>query len=246
MADKLLAYPTLPASLFSSLSSHPMQATFDNKTNLLSANIRSSVDNSILYSITTSHNLWGRTVTLLKDANPAPGDSPIVGAIYWRERLFMIHGHRKSIDDIKRRPPGFVHDPKPKSSQTAGKVQRTQSRVSRRDSVKVNRAPSRNRSGKAKAEDHPIKQSKSVMIPTATTASVPHCTSCFSLARRSSLILSQIGLGDWWRSLSCAARYWRWAADRTEYELSYHHEQWKVGPFFRHSSFHPAHIHHLF
>lgn len=59
--------------------------------------------------------------------------------------------------------------------------------------------------------------------------SVPRCTSwSWPLLRPSSALLGYIGLADWWRSVTCTARYWRWAADRSEYALSYQREQWKV------------------
>lgn len=209
-----------------------MEATFDNQTNLLSCNIRSSVDNSIIYTITTSHNLWGRTVTLLKDANPALGDSPIVGAIYWRERLFEVHGHRKSISDIKCKPPGFTRGHPHPHAPRAAKAQhrRTQSQVTQRS-----RHSNRDRSGKG--EDGQGKRRERVREDNSESRSAPLCTSCWSIARRSSAILGQFGLGDWWRSLTCSARHWQWAADRTEYELTYHHEQWQV-------CYHSLHIHH--
>jgi hypothetical protein len=228
-----------------------MEATFDNKTNLLSANVRSFVDSSVLYNISTAHNLWGRTVTTLKDANPALGTkSPIVGAIYWRERLFEVNGHRKSISDIKRKPPGFVADVQlpSKKSKSGGKTKRDRSRSKGRDEQKKKRDHSRSRD--AKRADHSEKRNKSRSRskaekqkkrkndpePEASTkraggtavAVVPGCTPCLSLARRSSLLFSQIGLGNWWRSVTCKTRHWRWTADRTEYELVYHHEQWKV------------------
>jgi hypothetical protein len=209
-----------------------MQATFDNKINLLSAHIRSSVDDSILYSVTTSHNLWGRTVTLLKDANPAPGNSPIVGAIYWRERLFMVHGHRKSIDDIKRRPPGFMHalDAKPTRN---GLHKRTQSLVSKKDGITAtDRAPSRKLKGAAdkmegQDRDKKRKRSKSVTIASPPTIISP-VQQYASGVPLSSVVLGKFGLGSWWRSMSCITRHWRWASDRTEYEMTYRHERWKV------------------
>lgn len=205
----------------------PMQATFDNKINLLSAHIRSSVDDSILYSISTTHNLWGRTVTLLKDANPAPGSSPIVGAIYWRERLFMVHGHRKPIDDIKRKTPGFVLDAKPTRN---GQHRRTQSQVSKKEDVK---APSRKLKGtndktEGQDRDSKRKRSKSVTIASPPIIASPLQQSFVPLARNPSVFLNKVGLGNWWRSMSCITRYWRWASDRTEYEMTYHHEHWKV------------------
>ncbi|EKM79534.1 hypothetical protein AGABI1DRAFT_128681 [Agaricus bisporus var. burnettii JB137-S8] len=217
-----------------------MQASFDNKINLLSAHIRSSVDDSILYSISTTHNLWGRTVTLLKDANPAPGSSPIVGAIYWRERLFMVHGHRKPIDDIKRKTPGFVLDAKPTRN---GQHRRTQSQVSKKEDVK---APSRKLKGtndktEGQDRDSKRKRSKSVTIASPPIIASPLQQSFVPLARNPSVFLNKVGLGNWWRSMSCITRYWRWASDRTEYEMTYHHEHWKALTILDHERRHHSH-----
>ncbi|KAJ3561069.1 hypothetical protein NP233_g10425 [Leucocoprinus birnbaumii] len=216
-----------------------MEATFDNKTNLISCNVRSCVDSSVLYNISTTHNLWGRTVTLLKDANPTLGaNSPIVGAIYWRERLFEVNGHRKSISDIKRKPPGFVAanvQPQPKS-RSGGKHRRSHSRSRAKDESKKKRERSRDartthdKEKKPNSRSKPANRRKNEPEPKDQIIAVPTpgCTSCLGFTRRSSIFFSQIGLGDWWRSVTCSTRYWRWSADRTEYELSYHHEQWKV------------------
>lgn len=207
-----------------------MEASFDNKTNLLNANIRSSVDNSIIYTISTSHNLWGRTITILKDANPLLGDSPIVGAIYWRERLFEVHGHRKSISDIKTRPPGFSSIRG--GGGQGGGVEKIQGR-------RVDRTVK----DKKKKNERTATTTITTTTPrtTATTIakregdndsnsnSVPQCTFWPPLVRRSSAaLLGYLRLVDWWRSVTCTARYWRWAADRSEFKLSYQHEQWKV------------------
>ncbi|KAF9443232.1 hypothetical protein P691DRAFT_809288 [Macrolepiota fuliginosa MF-IS2] len=198
-----------------------MEATFDNKTNLLSANIRSSVDSSILYTITTSHNLWGRTITLLKDANPALGDSPAVGAIYWRERLFEVHGHRKSISDIKHRQPVFPRAQPRVQQQHAAKVhRRSQSHVSQ----KSNR-DEKGKGGQGKEKDQDQEKVKEDIVK---AKSAPQWTTCFPLVRRSSAILGQLGLVEWWRSMTCNTRFWRWSADRMAYEMAYHREQWQA------------------
>jgi len=195
-----------------------MEATFDNRTNLLAANVRSFVDSSVLYTITTTHNLWGRTVTLLKDANPALGThSPIVGAIYWRERLFEVNGHRKSISDVKRKPPGFVAARDPTSRVRKHKKHRSGSRARAHDSSGARTSGK----DKASSKSRPKGQQQQ-----HKTNQAPGCTGC--LGRRSPVLSIQIGLGDWWRSVTCNTRYWRWSADRTEYELVYRHEQWKV------------------
>jgi len=220
-----------------------MEATFDNKTNLLAANVRSFVDSSVLYNITTTHNLWGRTVTLLKDANPALGtNSPIVGAIYWRERLFEVNGHRKSISDVKRKPPGFVtaRDQPRSKSRIEGKHKKSRSGSRARDEPRKKREHSHDAggrtSGKGKVKKSRSKGQQKIYQPAdssvaSSVAVTPGCTSCLGFTRRSDMLFTQIGLGDWWRSVTCNTRYWRWSTDRTEYELVYHHEQWKVVSF---------------
>jgi hypothetical protein len=85
-----------------------MEAIFDNKANVLNAKLHASHDNSIIYAVSTSQTLWGRTYTYLRDTNPAiGGESTIVGAINWRKKTFEIQGQRKSIGDIRRKPKGF-------------------------------------------------------------------------------------------------------------------------------------------
>jgi hypothetical protein len=79
-----------------------MEAFFDNGTNVLNTHICAAHDNSVIYTITTTFGFWGRRlVTILKDANPPPGESPTVGAINWKERYFEIHAHRRIISEIK-------------------------------------------------------------------------------------------------------------------------------------------------
>jgi len=212
-----------------------MEATFDNRINLLSANVRSFVDSSVLYSITTTHNLWGRTVTLLKDANPALGtNSPIVGAIYWRERLFEVNGHRKSISDMKRKPPGFVaaRDQPQSKSRASGKHRKNRSGSRARDEPRKKRERPHNASGRTN-DKGTVKKSRSRTKgqQKKNELSVAVAPGCLGLTRRSCILFTQIGLSDWWQSLTCNTRYWRWSTDRTEYELIYHHEQWKVVSF---------------
>ena len=84
-----------------------MEAKFDNKTNVLNAKIRTTHDDTVIYSVTTSEGLWGRRYTFLKDANPALGDSTTVGVIHWNEKIFEVCGHKKSLTDIRRKPQGF-------------------------------------------------------------------------------------------------------------------------------------------
>jgi hypothetical protein len=87
-----------------------MEAIFDNNANVLNAQLHASHDNSVIYAISTSQTLWGRTYTYLRDTNPAMGgDSAIVGAINWRKKTFEIQGQRKLIRDIRRKPKGFFN-----------------------------------------------------------------------------------------------------------------------------------------
>lgn len=87
-----------------------MEAIFDNKANVLNAQLHASHDNSVIYAISTSQTLWRRTYTYLRDTNPASGgDSVIVGAINWRKKTFEIQGQRKFIKDIRRKPKGFFN-----------------------------------------------------------------------------------------------------------------------------------------
>ncbi|KAF8816002.1 hypothetical protein BYT27DRAFT_7185731 [Phlegmacium glaucopus] len=87
-----------------------MEAIFDNKANVLNARLHASHDNSIIYAISTSQTLWGRTYTYLRDTNPALGGEPtIVGAINWRKKTFEIQGQRKSIGAIRRKPKGLFN-----------------------------------------------------------------------------------------------------------------------------------------
>ena len=99
--------PTIPIY---SLLIPKMEVIFDNKANVLNAHLHASHDNSIIYSISTSQTLWGRTYTYLRDTNPAMGgEATIVGAINWRKKTFEIQGQRKLIGDIRRKPKGFLN-----------------------------------------------------------------------------------------------------------------------------------------
>ena len=87
-----------------------MEAIFDNKANVLNAQLHASHDNSVIYAVSTNQSLWRRTYTYLRDTNPAlGGESVIVGAINWRKKTFEIQGQRKSIKDIRRKPKGFFN-----------------------------------------------------------------------------------------------------------------------------------------
>ncbi|KAG7446824.1 uncharacterized protein BT62DRAFT_967583 [Guyanagaster necrorhizus] len=79
-----------------------MEAFFDNKNNVVNARIRSSVDESVLYTLKTTFNFRGRHVTILQDANPGPGGVVTVGAIHWQDRIIEVLGHKKKFSDVKR------------------------------------------------------------------------------------------------------------------------------------------------
>ncbi|KAJ7211370.1 hypothetical protein GGX14DRAFT_450105 [Mycena pura] len=86
-----------------------MEATFDNKTNVLNARIRAMHDNSVLYTLRTNHGYRGRKVTLLCDTNPAPGTAATVGAIHWQENTLEVMGHRKPCAELKRHSGRFFN-----------------------------------------------------------------------------------------------------------------------------------------
>ncbi|KAF8190363.1 hypothetical protein K438DRAFT_1831943 [Mycena galopus ATCC 62051] len=79
-----------------------MEGTFDNKTNLFNARIRTVHDNSVIYTLRTSFGYRGPKDTVLWDENPAPGAAATVGAIHWTEKTLEISGHRKSCTELKR------------------------------------------------------------------------------------------------------------------------------------------------
>ena len=78
-----------------------MEASFDNKTNLFNTNLRSKVDDSILYTFTTKSGYRGRKHTIVTDANPAPGHSATAGVIHWKEEALEIGGQRKTTKELK-------------------------------------------------------------------------------------------------------------------------------------------------
>ncbi len=79
-----------------------MEAFFDNKNNVLNAQIRSSVDESVLYKLKTTFSFRGRRLTIIQDANPSPGGPVTVGAIHWDDRIIEILGQKKKMSEIKR------------------------------------------------------------------------------------------------------------------------------------------------
>jgi hypothetical protein len=86
-----------------------MEATFDNKTNILNAQIRAVHDNSVIYSLRTSFGYRGRKDTILWDENPALGAAATVGAIHWQEKTLEISGHKKNCSDLKRHAGSFFN-----------------------------------------------------------------------------------------------------------------------------------------
>ena len=83
-----------------------MEATFDNKSNVLNAKLHATHDNSVIYSISTDETIWSRAYTYVKDLNPALGGDPtLVGAINWAKKMFEIQGQRRGLGDIRRKPP---------------------------------------------------------------------------------------------------------------------------------------------
>ncbi|KJA28853.1 hypothetical protein HYPSUDRAFT_33249 [Hypholoma sublateritium FD-334 SS-4] len=85
-----------------------MEAIFDNKANVLNAKLHTTHDSSVIYTISTDQTLFGRTYTYVKDTNPAlGGGSTIVGVINWEKKTFEIQGHRRPVNDIRRKATGF-------------------------------------------------------------------------------------------------------------------------------------------
>ncbi|KDR69742.1 hypothetical protein GALMADRAFT_160249 [Galerina marginata CBS 339.88] len=85
-----------------------MEATFDNKANVLNAKLHAAHDNSVIYSITTDQAVFSRKYTYVRDTNPAlGGDSTIVGVINWGKKTFEINGQRKALGEVRRKVGGF-------------------------------------------------------------------------------------------------------------------------------------------
>ncbi|KAF5321257.1 hypothetical protein D9619_001661 [Psilocybe cf. subviscida] len=53
-----------------------MEAIFDNKTDVLNAKLHTTHDNSVIYAVSTDQTMWTRTLTYVKDMNPALSLSP--------------------------------------------------------------------------------------------------------------------------------------------------------------------------
>jgi len=84
-----------------------MEAYFDNKGNILNASMRINRDHSAIYTLRTNFGLRGRKVTILKDDNPPFNGPSNVGAIFWADKAFEIHGQRKPIAEILRKEGRF-------------------------------------------------------------------------------------------------------------------------------------------
>jgi hypothetical protein len=91
----------------SSKVSHSMEAFFDNKANILNAQIRTLYDNSAIYSVKSIFGFRGRKVTFLQDANPTWGSPVTVGAIHWREKTMEVYGHKKPCTEVKKHDGNF-------------------------------------------------------------------------------------------------------------------------------------------
>ncbi|PPQ83723.1 hypothetical protein CVT25_006127 [Psilocybe cyanescens] len=75
-----------------------MEAIFDNKANVLDTKLRTSHDNSVIYSISTEQTTWSKTHTYVRDMNPAlRGEPAVVGIINWGKKTFEVNGHLPEI-----------------------------------------------------------------------------------------------------------------------------------------------------
>ncbi|KAJ8092404.1 hypothetical protein PM082_023859 [Marasmius tenuissimus] len=84
-----------------------MEVTFDNRSNVLSAKLHTTLDDAVIYTLETTYGFRGRRITILKDSNPAftgsSSGSSTVGAINWREKTIEVNGMRKKVGDLKKR-----------------------------------------------------------------------------------------------------------------------------------------------
>jgi hypothetical protein len=85
-----------------------MEATFNNKNNVLNATVLNTHDSSPLYSLKTSFTSirGAKVLTTLRDQNPPlvrDGDNPhpIVGAIHWKEKWIEVRGEKRKIEQVK-------------------------------------------------------------------------------------------------------------------------------------------------
>ncbi|KIY70822.1 hypothetical protein CYLTODRAFT_419350 [Cylindrobasidium torrendii FP15055 ss-10] len=87
-----------------------MEAYFDNKNNVLNANICSTLDSSILYTIKTTFGFLGRKQTILQDANPISGGGTVstVGSINWEEGTIALGTLKKKFSEVKKHEGSFL------------------------------------------------------------------------------------------------------------------------------------------
>ncbi len=62
--------------------------------------VRSSVNESVLYKLKTTFSFCGRHLTILQDANPSRGGPVTVGAIHWDDRIVEILGQKKKLSQL--------------------------------------------------------------------------------------------------------------------------------------------------
>ncbi|KAF9043909.1 hypothetical protein BJ165DRAFT_175844 [Panaeolus papilionaceus] len=97
-----------------------MEVIFNNKTNILNAQLLTTHDSCPIYTLSTKQTMWGRTYTYLRDVNPVlgkkgQGDGMIVGMINWKKKTMDVGGQRKKLGDVRRKILGLA---KGKSSKT--------------------------------------------------------------------------------------------------------------------------------
>ncbi|KIY49191.1 hypothetical protein FISHEDRAFT_41878 [Fistulina hepatica ATCC 64428] len=78
-----------------------MEAFFDNGLDLYNCNLRSCLDENILYSLTTKEVGRSAKNTVLKDANPVPGMPATVGVIHWKEKAIELYGTKKPCSELR-------------------------------------------------------------------------------------------------------------------------------------------------
>ncbi|KAK1223743.1 hypothetical protein PQX77_013379 [Marasmius sp. AFHP31] len=83
----------------------PWKLPFDNESNILPAKLHTSLGDTVIYTLETTHSSRGRRIATLKDSNPAftgfTSGSSTVGAINWREKTIEVNGVRKKVGDME-------------------------------------------------------------------------------------------------------------------------------------------------
>ncbi|GLB45836.1 hypothetical protein LshimejAT787_3200070 [Lyophyllum shimeji] len=83
-----------------------MDAYFDNGGNILNCSVRVRRDRSVAYTLSTTKELKGRKVKLLRDEDPCSsssrGKSECVGFISWREKAVGVFGQRRRVREVRR------------------------------------------------------------------------------------------------------------------------------------------------